>query len=115
MHSSSFDFKKQLYEPLRKSKLNNLHKIKLPHETSTQQFDSKSYMDDCDLVIAEVTYPSTGQGIELGWADMKNVKIVCIYKKGSKLSSALKVVTNEFIEYKNSNDMVEKLVIYLEK
>ncbi|MBW2985833.1 hypothetical protein KY333_00525 [Candidatus Woesearchaeota archaeon] len=31
-HAKKFDFKKELYEPLRKSPLNNEHEIVLPHE-----------------------------------------------------------------------------------
>ncbi len=55
-----------------------------------------------DLVIAEVSLPATGLGIELGWADYSNTPILCIYEKGSKFSSFLKFITNNFIEYDNS-------------
>lgn len=108
-HSSNFDFKTELYAPLRNSDLNKKHEITLPHEDSSEQFDSKNYFKDCDLVIAEVTYPSTGMGIELGWADYNNVKVICIYKYDAKVSGALKAITNDFIEYYDSVDLVNKL------
>lgn len=112
-HSSRFDYKNELYHPLRKSKLNSLYEITLPHEHSLDPYDSKEYMKRCDLIISEVSYPSTGQGIELGWANTHGVPIICIYKKGSKPSGSLKVVSEEFIEYKNVDDMIKKLEDYL--
>lgn len=108
-HSSSFDFKKELYEPLRNSELNNQHNITLPHEQSDRQFNSKEYLPNCDLVIAEVSYPSTGMGIELGWANSLKKRIVCIYKSGSKPSGSLEVVSSDFIEYASPDDLVTKL------
>ena len=39
--------------------------------------------------------------------------LLCIYEKGSKVSSSLKFITNNFIEYDNTNDMVEKINNFL--
>jgi hypothetical protein len=112
-HSTSFDFKKRLYEPIRNSGLNTKHEIVLPHEKSDSQFNSKEYLKKCDLVIAEVSYPSTGQGIELGWANLYNVPIVCIYKFNTKPSGALKAVSNNLFEYSGKEDLIQKLKAYL--
>ena len=108
-HASNFDYQNELYLPLRKSKLNSLHEIALPHENSTNQFNSKEYMKDCNVILAEVSFPSTGQGIELGWANMYKKPIICLYKKGVKPSGALKVVSDTFIEYESSEDMVQSI------
>ena len=110
-HSTSFDFKKELYEPIRKSYLDKEYNFVLPHEDSEKLFNSKEYLRSCDLVIAEVSYPSTGLGIELGWANLYKVPIVCIYKTGFKLSNSLKAVCNSFIEYTNSQDMISKIAL----
>lgn len=112
-HSSNFDYQNELYQPLRKSELNNLYKITLPHEHTTDQFSSKEYIMSCNLILAEVSYPSTGQGIELGWANSYDVPILCLYKKGTTPSGSLKVITNTFIEYVNGEDMVQKLTEFL--
>lgn len=112
-HSSGFDYQNELYQPLRKSQLDKLHEITLPHENSTDQFNSKKYMKDCNLILAEVSYPSTGQGIELGWANLYEIPIVCFYKKDVKPSGSLKIISNTFVEYENSEDMVQKLTDYL--
>lgn len=113
VHSSGFDFKNELYKPLREAELNIHYEIFLPHEENDKPLSSKEFIASCDLLIAEVTYPSTGQGIELGWADFAGVPIICIYKSGMKYSGALKTVSDEFIEYECEKDMVEKLGGYL--
>ena len=111
VHSSSFDFKQELYVPIRNSKLNTLYEVLLPHENSREPFNSKEEIKNCKVMIAEVSYPSTGLGIELGWADLYEIPIIFTYKEGSKLSSSLKVVSSNFIEYAS----VEKLFFDIEK
>lgn len=104
------DFKKDLYEPIRNSELNSEHEIVFPHENSDEQFESKKFLkEDCDLVIAESSVHSTGMGIELGWTDMFNVPIICVYKKGNKPAGSLRVITDKFLEYSNSKELVSGL------
>ncbi|MFH1399549.1 MAG: hypothetical protein ABIG95_05550 [Candidatus Woesearchaeota archaeon] len=111
-HSRQYNFKNELYAPLRKSKLGQ-HELILPHEFSDQSFDSKSVIPTCDLVVAEVSYPSTGLGIELGWANCFKVPILCIHNKGTSISGSLKALTKNYVEYENPNDMVSKLQLFL--
>ncbi|MFZ2593696.1 MAG: hypothetical protein WAX38_02885 [Minisyncoccia bacterium] len=108
-HASSYDFKSELYAPLRNSKLNTAHEISLPHEKSSDQFSSRNFLLSQDVVLAEVSYPSTGQGIELGWAESLGIPIVCIYKKGCTYSVSLTSVSSEFFEYENSEDLLVQL------
>lgn len=108
-HAKKFDFKKELYEPLRNSSLNKNHDIVLPHEESDEPFNSKEFLKTCDVMIAEVTHRATGLGIELGWADYLGVPIICIYKKGAKPAGSLKSITNNFIEYFDEKEMISKL------
>ena len=70
---------------------------------------AKEIISDSDLVIAEASLPATGQGIELGWADYATTPILCIYEKGSMISSSIKFITNNFIEYENVEDMINKI------
>jgi len=107
-HSRDFDYKKDLYDPIRQSSLNQKHNFVLPHESTNEPFDSRSFLkNSADLIIAEVSRPTTGLGIELGWADVFNVPIVCIYRKGSRLSGSLKVVTDNFIEYSTHKELID--------
>ncbi len=106
-HSNHFDFKNQLYLPLRKSQLNSRHQIFLPEEDG--KINTKETIKNSDLLVAEVSLPSIGLGVEIGWADSFNIPIVCIYKDGKSFSSSLKFLTNKFISYKNEDDMIVKL------
>ena len=114
-HSRSFDFVKELYEPLKKSVLANVHQFIFPHDASQESYPSKKLFADktCDLVLAEVSFPSTGEGIELGWADIAGVKIVCAYKEDAKISGSIKIIAKDFLVYKNSEDLISKLTKYL--
>lgn len=107
-HSSGYDYKKELYEPLKKA-LGKEHDIFLPHEEHNEGVKSKDIIPQCDIILAEVSQPSTGQGIELGWADSNDKPIICFYRSGSRVSSALRFITDKHIEYKTSSDMIEKL------
>lgn len=112
VHSTSMNYIDELYNPLKESKLAFENEIIFPHDKN-QNINSKEIISNSDLVIAEVSYPSVGMGIELGWAEDRNVKIVCINKINTKVSSALKFITNDFIEYKDTNDLIQKLEEYI--
>ncbi|MCK4997554.1 hypothetical protein KAS08_04570 [Candidatus Pacearchaeota archaeon] len=113
-HTRKFDFQKELYDPIRKSPLNDNHTFTLPHEKTDEPFNSKEYLKDrSNLLIAEISHPSISLGIELGWANIYKVPIICIYKKGSKISNSLKAVSNNFIEYSNDKELIsgiEKMI-----
>ena len=91
------------------SNLSIEYEIMLPHRDEDKPFSSKEFLKSCDLMIAEVSHPSTGLGIELGWADFLKVDIICIYKTGSKISNSIKTITDKFIEYNNSDEMIALL------
>jgi len=76
-----------LYKFIRGSEIDQKHEIILPHEKNDEQFSSKKLFESgCDLMVAEVSWPSTGLGIELGWADMHKIPIVFLYRKGAIIS-----------------------------
>ncbi len=113
-HSSGFDFQKELYSSIKNSAAAQEHTFIFPHENSSEPFNSKDlFENECDLVLAEVSYPSTGLGIELGWAEMLGIPVVCIYKTGSKISNALTKVSKTFLEYGDEQELqkaIEKAV-----
>jgi len=111
----NYDYLGELYLPIRNSFLNLKHKIVFPYEDDDKPIKSKELLQKCDLFIAEVSFPSTGLGMEIGWAHIFETPILCIYKKGSMLSSSLKVVTSDFIEYDDSKDLLSKLARFLDK
>jgi len=100
------DYQTLLYDPLRTSSLNDKHNIVLPHEENQEPFNSKEFIQTCDVMIAEVSFPATGLGIELGWADIYGIPIICVYQKGAKIAGSLRMVTNHFVEYSNNEELV---------
>ena len=106
-HSRDIDFINELYKPIKNSvELSNCEFI-LPHERKQENNNNRMIYKNLDMIIADVSKPSTGLGIELGWANDDNVKIYCIYKKGFKYSSSLKTVSNNFYEYSNELELID--------
>ena len=112
-HSSGFNYQKKLYTPIRGSHLNTEHHIVFPHERADVFVNTKDIIQKSTLVLAEVSYPSTGLGIELGWADAAQIPIICMYAEGSKPSEALRAISAVFAQYQTSKDMVEKITTAL--
>ncbi len=114
-HSSKYDYTNKIYNPIKNSNLIQSNIFFLPHEDENKIRNTKEIISNYDLVIAEVSLPTTGQGIELGWADYAKTPILCIYEKGTQISSALKFITNQFIEYESTEDMVKKISDYINR
>lgn len=112
-HSKNSDFVKELYTPLKEAKLPI--EFIFPHEEGSDPYDSKLLFErhGCDYVLAEVSNPATGQGIELGWADTFKTPIMCFYKTGTKPSGSLKKIADKIIEYSNDKELVNKLMLEL--
>ena len=110
-HSRNFDFKNELYAPIRSSELNAKHNFIFPNEDAETPFNSKELLFNkgCDLVIAEVSYPSTGQGIELGWANILEIPIVCLYKDGTTPARSLSAVSSKLLMYTSTENMIEDI------
>jgi len=104
-HSSSFDFASELYLPIKKSSSDKQHNIVLPHEKTSELFDSKEYFAICNLVIAEISYPSTGMGIELGWAELMKVPIVGLYKKDTQPSKSALSICKKLYTYETPKEI----------
>lgn len=111
-HPSSINYREELYAPLRNSRLNSEHKIFLPHEKNIVK--TRDIIQNCDLILAEISYPSTGQGYELGWADIFKIPILFFCKKGSNPSPSLRTLMNSFIWYEDADDMIKKLTEAIE-
>ena len=113
-HASKFDYINKLYNPIKESNLFNEHEFILPHD-GYKVINTKEIISNSDLLIAETSLQTTGQGIELGWADYAHVPIICVYEKGAEISSALKFITTDLIEYENSKDLIKKIKDYISK
>jgi hypothetical protein len=108
-HARASDFKKELYEPLKKSVLAKEHELVFPHEKSEELFDTKKNLKNCGLVIAECSYPKLGVGIEIGWADIYNIPVIACYKKGAKESNSVNAIAKTIVRYGNEKELMEKI------
>lgn len=85
-HSTQYDYINKIYKPIKDSNLSQENIFFLPHEDKNKIPNTKDIILDYDLVIAEVSLPSTGQGIELGWANYAKIPILCMHEKRAKAS-----------------------------
>ena len=104
-HSREFDYLNELYKPLRNDAFFNDYELILPHETVDSNNDRYFY-NDIDLFIAECSYPSTGLGIELGFAFDSGKEIYCLHKKDKNISGSINVITNNIFEYESIEELV---------
>lgn len=107
-HATASNFREELYAPLRSSHVYSEHEFILPQENGKEEI-TKDIIQHCDVVLAEVSLPSTGQGIELGWANVFAVPIICIFKKGARPSGSLQYIATTMVEYDSSATMIEEL------
>jgi hypothetical protein len=108
-HSSNFDFEEKLYKPIRGSQLYKEHEIIFPQDGGERKEITPETIKSRDLILAEVSLPSTGQGIELGQAQIFDVPVICVHEEGADISTSLDKVANTYISYKSSDDMLSKV------
>lgn len=113
-HSRKIDFRNKLYAPLRGSALNSEHEILLPQEGEVEEI-TRDMIKGCDALVAEVSAPSLGAGIEIGWADAFGVPVIAMSEKGATVSFSIDNAVTERFEYENAGDMLEKLTAALKK
>ena len=112
-HYKKYDYINELYLPIINSELGKREEFIFPHLTE-QTFDSQEVIEKSDLFIAEISTHSTGLGIEIGRAEVKGKRILCICNEKVKMPSCLKYVNVDTLYYKDSTDMVSKIEEYIQ-
>lgn len=106
-HAKKFPFKKELYEPIRSSALNETYEFIFPHEESDAPFSSKDFFErECDVLVVEASYSATGLGIEVGWADAYDVPIIIMYKSKHRISGSLVSMSKNIFSYTSLDEMI---------
>ena len=62
-------------------------------------------IDNCDLVIIDLTEKGVGLGIEGGYAYAKEIPIITIAKSGSDISETLVGISKKIFLYNNIEDL----------
>lgn len=107
-HSRDFDYQNELYLPIKSDKIFKQFNFILPHDNSEYKHN-RDFYKNIDLVIAEVSYPSTGLGIELGFMYDNMIPIYCIHRSDKKVSDSIKVITNNIYAYSNLDEMLKTI------
>jgi nucleoside 2-deoxyribosyltransferase len=111
-HASGYGFKEQLYVPLRASALNSEHELNLPQEGTIEEI-TREMIAGSDVVVADVSHPSLGVGIEIGWANAAGVPVIAMHEKGANVSFSIDNAINDRFEYEGPDDMIAKLAAAL--
>ena len=62
-------------------------------------------IDDCDVVIIELSEKGVGLGIEAGYAYAKDIPVVTIAKRGSDISETLRGISSRVAFYESFSDL----------
>ena len=115
-HSSAFNFKKELYEPLQRAFLDNPSvNLNLPHSESLQPSRTQKSIGQADLLVAEVSFPSTGSGIEIGWANSKKIPVLAVHKTDHQPSSSVALSADKVTEYCSDNELIYKIKEFIDE
>lgn len=83
--------------------------VTYPHEQQAEVQLTQTAITEADLVLVEVSVPSTGSGIELGWANAAGKKIIAFHQGGSEPSPSVKFVTSEVHTYVTQEHIIDVL------
>jgi len=83
--------------------------IVFPHQEAEETHLTQAQIAKADLVLVEVSIPSTGSGIELGWANALGKEVVAFHQGGSQPSPAIKFVAKQIHVYVTREDIINTL------
>ncbi len=66
------------------------------------------WLEQSDVVLAEVTQPSLGVGYELAYAENKKIKVICLFRKNNERLLSAMIKGNKYFdiyEYENLKDV----------
>lgn len=66
-------------------------------------------IQECDILIAELSNKKIGIGIEVGYAKALKKYIIYIRKQNSKYSTTVGGISDLIIEYKDITDLIKKI------
>lgn len=106
-HASTISYKDAFYAPLRNDERFKTIDFVFPHNNQHEGFNTVDVLKKCDFLIADVSAPSTGLGIELGRAERFNVPIIAFHQNKTQPSSAIRFVTSKIFSYNDSDELCD--------
>jgi 2'-deoxynucleoside 5'-phosphate N-hydrolase len=77
----------------------------------------RGWIDEADIVVAEVTQPSTGVGYEIGYAETHGKPVYCLYRQGAERRISAMVEGNPYctiLRYTDPDEVTDRLKKLLE-
>ena len=73
------------------------------------------WLEECDIVFAEISVPSLGVGYELAYAESIGKPVICMYEEECNVSGMIRGNTNfKMIKYKDINELLEQIKTILD-
>lgn len=91
----------------------DLEKVAEPVEIFTRDM---RWLEECDVVVAEVSTPSHGVGYEVAVGLTMQKPVLCCYQRGKRVSKIITGNTNptlRVIEYKEEEEAVQAVLQFL--
>jgi nucleoside 2-deoxyribosyltransferase len=71
----------------------------------------RSWLEQCDVLVAEVTTPSLGVGYEIGLAESLGKKILCLFREGSGRKLSAMISGNPRLRVESYHDLNEAKIV----
>jgi len=68
------------------------------------------WLNQSDIVVAEVTQPSLGVGYELAYAESKNIPVICLFREGSGKSLSAMIAGDKYFKVIRYTDVQSGLI-----
>lgn len=109
-HSSKYDYVNELYNPIKESSLDKIHKfIYFCEDPNYKEKSSKEIIQESDLIIADISIQSIGVGMEIGWASAQNKPIIMIHRTGVEVRGYMRLHAKDIFEYSSTTELIQKL------
>lgn len=73
-----------------------------------------SWLNQSDIVVAEVTQPSLGVGYELAYAENRQIPVICLFRPSSGNHLSAMIRGNKYFKIMNYNNLEEVLSLLSE-
>jgi len=93
----------------------DLEKIAEPVEIFTRDM---RWLEECDVVVAEVSTPSHGVGYEVAVGLTMQKPVLCCYQRGKRVSKIITGNTNpalRVVEYKDDEGAIQEVLHFLDQ
>lgn len=108
-HASAFPYEEKVYAPVRGLCERDGHEAVFPQDGAYGPRNWRESITGADAFVLDASVPSTGAGIEAGWASAAGVPVIAVHEKGSVPSTVVAYIAAAIVEYDGPEDLSAKL------